>query len=292
VKITRRTLLRVGAAVGTTGLAGAGYVFGIEPIWIRTVQHEVPVRDLDERLEGFRIVQLSDLHVGAGVPLDYLQEAMDRAVALKPDIIVVTGDFVHRGGVAENADVASELIRRLRAPLGVFGVLGNHDHGVYNSRGEAVVAGPAILENGLAAAGMRVLHNAAVTVTTKDGATIRVAGYADLWSGGFRPDAIARDTTQPTIALCHNPDTAPTMAARTDCALLLCGHTHGGQVSIPFMGPPILPVRHREYAAGPYDVGAMRLYVNRGVGWIKRVRLFVRPEVTLHVLHRKTALES
>ena len=85
------------------------------------------------------------------------------------------------------------------------------------------------------------------------------------------------------MALSHNPDTAPSLAHR-GAALILSDHTHGGQVSIPFLGPPILPVERREYAAGPYDLGATRLYVNRGIGWLVRVRMFVRPEVTLHIL--------
>jgi len=282
--LSRRAFLRIAAATGVTGIAGGAYVFGVEPTWLRTVRHEVPIAGLDPRLDGMRIVQLSDLHVGAGVPLDYLREAADRALALEPDVIVMTGDFVHRGGKPAAVDAAADIVRRLRAPLGLFGVMGNHDHGVYNALGEVESAGNAILENALGEVGLRILHNESTIVTRANGGGVRIAGYADLWSGGFDARALPRTPTHPTIALSHNPDTAPELARETDTALLLCGHTHGGQVSIPFMGPPILPVRHREFSAGAYDVGDTRLYVNRGVGWLRRVRLFVRPEVTLHVL--------
>jgi len=87
----------------------------------------------------------------------------------------------------------------------------------------------------------------------------------------------------PTVALSHNPDTAPALA-RAGADLILSGHTHGGQVEIPFLGPPLLPVRRRAYYAGLYRVETARLYVNRGVGWLRRVRLFVRPEITFLTL--------
>jgi predicted MPP superfamily phosphohydrolase len=285
MSISRRTFLRVAGATGAAGIAAGVYVFGIEPTWLRTVRHEIPIASLDPRLDGMRIVQLSDLHVGAGVPLDYLREAADRALALEPDAIVVTGDFVHRGGMEHAVNAACDIVRRLRAPLGVYGVLGNHDNGVYNSRGLLDPATAPRLHEELGEAGLRVLHNEATLLTRAGGGgTIRLAGYGDLWSGRFDAHALPRAPTQPTIALSHNPDTAPQLARETDVALVLCGHTHGGQVNIPFLGPPILPIRHREYAAGPYDIGNTRLYVNRGIGWLRRVRLFVRPEVTLHVL--------
>jgi len=282
--ISRRTFLRIAGATGVAGAATGAYVFGIEPIWLRTVRHEVPIEGLDPRLDGFRIAQLSDLHVGAGVPLDYLREAVDRALSLEPDAIVMTGDFVHRGGQTGAVRDACKAVEGLRAPLGTFGVLGNHDHGVYNASRRVAPAGGGMVKESLGAAGVRILSNTSTLLQRPDGAAVRLAGFADLWSGGFDPTALPRAPSHKTIALSHNPDTAPEVARQTDASLILCGHTHGGQVSIPFMGPPILPIRLRKFAAGPYDLGSARLYVNRGVGWLRRVRLFVRPEVTLHVL--------
>jgi predicted MPP superfamily phosphohydrolase len=279
--MTRRRFLKV---AGATGIAAGAYVFGFEPTWLRTVRHDVPVPGLDSRLDGLRIVQLSDLHVGAGVPLDYLREATDRALALEPDAIVMTGDFVHRGGEVRTVREVSEIVGRLRAPLGLFGVLGNHDNGVFDGRGRVAPAGDGRIVDQLGAAGLRVLQNKATVLERAGGGAVRLVGYADLWSGGFDPVALPSDPSHPTIALSHNPDTALDLAEKTEARLILSGHTHGGQVNIPFMGPPILPVSNRRFAAGPYDIDGTRLYVNRGVGWLRRVRLFVRPEVTLHVL--------
>ena len=281
--LSRRGFLRLTCGAGAVGVLGAGYAFGIEPTWLRVVRHECPIAGLDPKLDGLRIAQLSDLHVGAGVPIDFLREAVDDALALEPDAIVVTGDFVHRGGNQQALRDLGDVAGRLRAPLGVYGVLGNHDCGFNgHSRLEATDSVAQVREV-LAQAQMQVLTNQSVTL---DG-NLRLVGLGDLWSGEFDPGRTNVDG--PTVALSHNPDTAPELAER-GADLVLCGHTHGGQVRIPFLGPPILPVELREYSAGPYDLGATRLYVNRGVGWLRRVRLFVRPEVTLHVLRQKSSI--
>ena len=280
--LSRRGFLRLACGAGAASLLAGGYVVGIEPTWLRVVRHECRLAGLDARLDGLRLVQLSDLHVGAGVPLDFLREAVDDALALDPDAIVVTGDFVHRGGDEQALRDLADVAGRLHAPLGVYGVLGNHDCGFYGRGRVESTDSMAQVRGTLAESGMQVLTNQAVTL---DG-NLRLVGYGDLWAQEFHPESIALDS--PTVALSHNPDTAPALAEQ-GADLVLCGHTHGGQVRIPFLGPPILPVERREYSAGPYDVGATRLYVNRGVGWLRRVRLFVRPEVTLHVLRQKSS---
>jgi predicted MPP superfamily phosphohydrolase len=126
-------------------------------------------------------------------------------------------------------------------------------------------------------AGITVLFNDRFRLA-RSGARLDVAGFGDLWSDAFEPQAVPVETT--TVALSHNPDTAPALARR-GVHLVLSGHTHGGQVWIPGIGAPILPVRHREFVAGHYPVGEGQLYVNRGLGWLRRVRLFTRPEVTV-----------
>ena len=281
--ISRRGLLKLTArALGVLALPTI-YAVGIEPTWLRTVRHDAKIPGLDPSLDGLRIVQLSDFHIGAGVPFDYLTRAVEDAMALEPDVAVVTGDFLHDGKV-EGLQRLPALLSRLHAPLGVYGVLGNHDFGSpYGRRSGPDVPAVARLRTALGDGGLRLLHNEATLIAPPRGGRLRLAGYADLWSGAFFPDAIEFGGGIPTVALSHNPDTAPELADR-GASLILSGHTHGGQVCVPFLGPPILPVERREYAAGPYDLGATRLYVNRGVGWLSRVRLFVRPEVTLHTL--------
>jgi len=284
VRITRRRLLRLAGGGAAAAALGAGYAFGIEPVWLRTVEHDVRLRGLAASFDGYRIVQLSDLHVGAGVPGDYLEGAIERANALSPDLVVVTGDFVHRGGSAALCEQVGRLLAGLRARDGLFAVEGNHDRGVYGASHTRRADSVASLRAALGSAGVRLLENEAATLERPGGARLPIVGYGDLWAGGFRSEAIdLKSAGGPVVALSHNPDTAE-MLATAGASLILSGHTHGGQVSLPFLGPPILPVSDRRFAAGPYDVGGARLYVNRGVGWLRRVRLFVRPEVTLHLL--------
>ncbi len=282
MKLSRRALLRMAGGGAAAAALGAGYAFGIEPVWLRTVEHEVALRGLDAAFDGYRIVQLSDLHVGAGVPEAHLRGAVERANALSPDLVVLTGDYVHHGGTPALAEEVGSLLSALRAPDGILGVEGNHDRGVYRASGRGTRNDA--LEGALLHAGVRMLANECAWVERAGGARLAVAGYGDLWCGRF--DAAAVDIPSlgaPCVALSHNPDTAARLAA-AGASLVLSGHTHGGQVSLPFLGPPLLPVQDRRFAAGPYDIGSTRLYVNRGVGWLRRVRLFVRPEVTLHLL--------
>lgn len=260
-------------------MGGGGlYAFGIEPVWLRKVELDVRLKGLDPAFDGFTIAQLSDLHVGAGVPLDYLNEAAALANAARPDVVALTGDYVHQGGDAAGAAEAAAILKTIEAPA--YAVLGNHDGAVYSSDGRPDGGAVTRVRDALEGVGVSVLVNERVTLRRGD-ARLHVAGLGDLWLGAFRPRTVPlRDPEAPTIALSHNPDTAKDLAGH-GADLILSGHTHGGQVSIPFLGPPILPVRHREFAAGHFDLGGPQLYVNRGVGWLRRVRLFVRPEVTV-----------
>ncbi len=278
MKATRRRFLRwCGAGTAAGALTGI-YAFGIEPLWLREVVVEVPIEGLDPAFSGFTIAQLSDLHVGAGVPADYLRDAVQRIITRKPDLIALTGDFIHRGGAP---GAAARVLEGLADVAPALAVLGNHDGEVRTPSAHFHSGLAGRVAGALRSVGVTVLENETRTVT-RGGATLTFAGFGDLWSGRFWPDRVSM-AAGPTVALTHNPDTAPDLA-RAGASLILAGHTHGGQVAIPFMGPPLLPVRLRQYSAGLYRVGASRLYVNRGVGWLRRVRLFVRPEITYVVL--------
>ncbi|MEE8106195.1 MAG: metallophosphoesterase [Planctomycetota bacterium] len=280
---SRRRVLKLGAAAGLACVPPAIYAFGIEPVWLRTVSVDVPVRDLPAAFAGYRIAQISDLHWGCGVSADQIEEAVSLALEGGPDLIALTGDFLHRGGDTGDAERVAGLLRRLSANDGVVAVLGNHDHDVYRSGGGAPAYDKSSrLRTALAARGIDVLEDRTRTVKRGD-AAIQVAGFGDLWAGRFDSTAGAPAEGAVSIALSHNPDTAPDLW-RAGHRLILSGHTHGGQVCVPFLGPPILPVALREFAAGLYERADRHLYVNRGVGWLARVRCFVRPEVTLLTL--------
>jgi len=278
MKLTRRRFLGL---IGAGVAAGGIYSVGIEPAWLRTVRVEVPLAGLPSAFDGYTIAQLSDLHVGSAVPAGFLERAVKEANAAGPDLAVVTGDVVDAGGREGVAEQAAGILERLSAHDGVCAVLGNHDTGAFHEGMTPDGAGARRLVGLLEDVGLRVLRNETTSVE-RGRERLRLVGCGDLWSGHFDPPRVATGDA-PTVVLSHNPDTAPELARR-GAGLILSGHTHGGQVRFPLLGPPYVPVRHKEFLAGPYRVGDAHLYVNPGLGYTYRVRFGARPEVTVLVL--------
>jgi predicted MPP superfamily phosphohydrolase len=273
--LTRRRFL---AAAGGAVAAGAAYACGIEPEWLRVARLTFRVPGLDPAFDGYTIPQISDLHVGAAVRRAFLDEAVGVATDARCDLAVVTGDLVDESGLGGAAEEAAAVLRGLRARDGVLACLGNHDTGAYHA-GRPVNAGALRrLLRALEGAGVDTLENESRAMV-RSGARLSVGGYGDLWSGRFAPDALPA----PDLALSHNPDTAPRLAA-SGAKVILSGHTHGGQVRVPLLGAPYVPVRHKEFLAGPYRIGDTHLHVNPGLGYSYRVRFCARPEVTLLTL--------
>ncbi|MFL6116022.1 MAG: metallophosphoesterase [Catenulispora sp.] len=274
---SRRTFLRRGLAAA--GAVTGFYTWRIEPHWVEFVARPLPVINLPPALSGKRLVQLSDVHVGPHVDDDYVLGVFDRVRALAPDIVVYTGDFT-----SWEPDIVPHA-RRIyahapRGAMATLGIFGNHDYGPgwrYPEYAAALVAP-------LAEGGIRTLRNESVDVAGLD-----IIGLDDWWSKQFRPaEALAhRDRQKPAIVLSHNPDTADLPGWFGYEGWILAGHTHGGQCKAPFFDPPFLPVRNRRYTAGEFDLGdGRRLYINRGLGYHRRVRFNVRPEITAFTLRR------
>lgn len=276
-QFTRRTLLRgFGAALvaaATTGL----YTWRIEPHWVQVVRRRLPLAGLPAHWAGRTLLQLSDIHVGPRVDDDYVLAAFRRSAALQPDLVVVTGDLTsyHRNVHAH----AAQIYRKLpRGRLGTFAVLGNHDYGPDWAHPPMA----ATLVDAVSVDGLHVLRNERVDLDGLD-----LIGLDDLWAGQFDATrALASGTLgRAAIALSHNPDTVDLPAWQDWRGWILAGHTHGGQCRPPFLPPPLLPVHNRRYSAGAFDLGrGRRLYVNRGIGHLLRVRFNVRPEITLFEL--------
>jgi hypothetical protein len=267
--------------------ARLGYAYHVEPTWLAVNQVELPIHGLSPALSGLRVAQLSDFHHGPHIPTGYLEGAVERTVAEKPDLIALTGDFIDRG--PEHVATAARLFRGLKAPLGVFAVLGNHDFSVHTARGARRYAElDRRVADALAAEGVTVLRNRAIPVE-HNGAKLLVAGVDDLWSGESDADAALAGTCEntPRVVLAHNPQSAEQLANhRAD--LILSGHTHGGQINWPGLGRLLLGKKARRWAAGlyPLEAGhlASHLYVNTGVGFGWRFRFGVRPELAVFTL--------
>lgn len=236
----------------------------------------VPIPGLGPGLQGLKVVQLSDIHVGPTVDRAHLQRMVDQALALGPDLVVVTGDLVD-GSVAQLRDEVAPLAGLCRAPLGACFVTGNHE---YYSGGRAWEAEVARL-------GLRVLHNAHV-VLERGGDRLVLAGVTDLEAGRFFPEDACRPDLAfagapagvPRVLLAHQPRVAH-LASPYNVALQLSGHTHGGQF-FPWM---FFVKLQQPVVRGLAVVEGVPVYTHRGTGhWGPPLRLGPTPEVTLLTL--------
>jgi hypothetical protein len=271
-RLTRRRFL----AAAALGACGTGlYAWRIEPHWIEVVKRDLPIVNLPAALRDQTLIQISDLHVGRAVDSEYLIAAMKRVSSLGPALTVITGDFMTCSGTEEVESVSRVLEHLVPGPLGCFAILGNHDYSLDWSHKDVAAA----LARRLPELGIHVLRNESRSV-----AGLQLVGIDDLWSPCFAPEAVIPkvDWQGPTLTLCHNPDAVDSSGLAACRGWILSGHTHGGQCKPPFLPPPLLPVRNRRYTCGEFDIGpGGRLYINRGLGYLRRVRFNVRPEITV-----------
>jgi predicted MPP superfamily phosphohydrolase len=232
-------------------------------------------------LRGLKICQISDLHYGpSNCDPRFFSNIVNVINAQKPDLIVLTGDYYQWD--SDYLEGLPQILGRLHAPLGVFGIFGNHDYGsCYPGVLHCDPFDHKMVKNAFARNDILLLENEALTLAYKD-QDFNLIGLHDLWSGHFNPAQGFANTNAdlPTILLSHNPDTV-TMVEQ-DFDLMLSGHVHGGQVSWPWIGPLAVPVKNRRYRRGLHTIDERkRLYVNRGLGYTFRMRLNSPPEVSL-----------
>lgn len=264
------------------GLPGVGaYAHLIEPTWLEVTRLTLPLRGLPTNLDGLRLVHLSDLHVGSAVPAWFLARVVETVRRLAPDVIVLTGDFVHTN--PEGPEKLARLLGKLHAPHGVFAVLGNHDYAVNYPGHAGIVGAETVVTAALEQAGILLLRNTWVPVAGGR-CPLAIMGIDDLWSGRARIAAVEKiPASYPRVFLSHNPDIVRFLP-HASFDLLLCGHTHGGQVRIPPFPPPVTATTNRRLWGGLHTYGRGVLFVNRGIGYTWRVRLAARPECAVITL--------
>jgi predicted MPP superfamily phosphohydrolase len=250
----------------------------VEPTWIESNEFALSIKDLPQSLCGLRVAHLTDFHGGQHLPKHYLNEVVERTLSHEPDLIAMTGDYIHKG--YRHVDEVAKALGKLKAPMGVFAVLGNHDFSVRNASGWRRHKGlHKAVADALQSHGVRVLRNESAVVQ-RAGAMLQLAGIDDLWSGECDPDAALKGLCEnsPRLVLAHNPLTVEKVEdQRVD--LMLSGHTHGGQVHLPGFGPLFMGKKARRLPAGLCHHGRTPVYVNKGVGFGWRFRYGVRPEV-------------
>ena len=279
--ISRRRFLGMAAAGAAAALGADGFL--IEPNLPKLVRQDIALRRWPARMDGFTVALLSDFHYDPYFSLHPLHTAIGLVNELRPDLIVLTGDFVsiplfgNYAAGAAHAEPCAQLLRQMQAPHGRWAVMGNHDAATNPDRVTAA----------LRESGIHVLSNQSVAIE-KNGSRFWLGGLDDVLKQtadisatlqGIPPD-------EATILMAHEPDYAD-YAARYPVDLQLSGHSHGGQVRIPFLPPLYLPKLARKYIAGRYQIRELALYTNRGLGTVEiPVRLNCPPEITLFTLRR------
>lgn len=292
----------------------------IEPWLICTTRLNLPIRNLPDALDGFKILQFSDLHLNHHVSNAFLEKLAQKILALKPDLITFTGDFLCYSALKDPEKLRNFLCS-LKAPYGCYAILGNHDYAEcvsINDAGEydlinnsssslsrafkrlltTISLKKTVTEKArniplhnelislLADTPFKLLHNATHPLNVK-GATLNICGFGEYMMGRFKPQEAFKnyDKTGPSIILLHNPDGAPHLKNYPG-DVVLCGHTHGGQVNLPWMWKKFTLLENIEFKKGLLKVDDKWVYVNRGIGSVLPFRWFSPPELLLLTLKK------
>jgi predicted MPP superfamily phosphohydrolase len=267
------------SALLTAGALTAGlYSWQVEPFWLEFVYKRMKVNNLPKELIGKTLMQISDMHVGDRFDYQYIIDSFIKAQKLNPDYVVYTGDFVSYKDSKQKIQLKEVLKHSVKGSMGTLGILGNHDYGHNWSQNDVADDISSILTT----AKINVLRN-----QQKEIEGLNFIGLDDFWATNFQPNSITKriDDSHANIVLCHNPDVCDLDVWNGYQGWILSGHTHGGQCKPPFLTPPMLPVKNKEFSAGEIDLKDGRtLYINRALGHLWQVRFNVRPEITVFTL--------
>jgi len=277
IKLNRRDFLKFSGLMIGGGLVTTTSYLAINdeaqnPVIERIL---IPISNLHPALDGFTILQITDLHLYPLTQPALIRKSVEMANELKPDLVVITGDYVWQD--LEAIFELAPILSGLDAKYGVFSILGNHDYWL----------DAAVITAAMESAGLPVLINRGLHIEQGKG-KLYLAGLDDGWSGKPDLDATLEGASPgaPVILLCHEPDLADQYSLDGRIDLQLSGHTHGGQIRLPGLGALILPYLGRKYDQGLYNVNGMLLYTNRGLGVISEpVRFNCPPEISQFTLH-------
>lgn len=286
--LTRRSFLL------RTSLAAAGSLALYSGEFARhelsVVTQELAVANLPGAFQNFRIAQISDLHFDEFTEPFFVRRVVEHVNSLAPDLVLLTGDYVSNSPLprrfAEHAmHQCADVLRGLACPQR-FAVLGNHD----------LILGVGIIRPILQSVSIPLLVNQYVAIE-RGGQRLWLSGLADPITGAPNLElAIPERPDGPVLLMCHAPDYADNVLARPHGRLvdaMFSGHSHGGQIRLPFLGPVVLPFGGKKYVTGLYRLERMQLYVNRGIGAVGiPFRLNCPPEITLFTLRNAPATSS
>ncbi|RLL45176.1 metallophosphoesterase [Oceanobacillus piezotolerans] len=282
--MNRRTFLKRGLAslITALGLSGSGYVYArnIEPFLLQIKKESIRSHKIPSSFNGFKIVQFSDTHIGFHYGLEQLNKLVSKINNLKPDIIVFTGDLVDEPNKYNNHFNLQEILSKLQAGYGKYWIYGNHDHGGY---------GTDIINNVMEQSGFNLLQNSHTLIENGNDRFI-LAGIDDVMLGDPDIHAALNNANDElfTILLSHEPDFADYVSS-FPVDVQFSGHSHGGQVRLPFIGHLYTPDFAQKYVQGKYQIkdSDLTLFVNSGIGTTRLpYRFLCKPEVHLYTLER------
>ncbi|MCP5005965.1 MAG: metallophosphoesterase [Planctomycetes bacterium] len=270
VNLNRRSFIKY-ALLGGIGTLATSYSVFIERYNFQINTYQIPVPRLPGAFEGFKIVQLTDIHFGFLMPLSIVEQLIHKVNILDKDIVVCTGDYVNACGKDSLVDTVWPYLMKLRAKHGVYSVLGNHDH--WGGLDRSLYW--------LEESGQNVRHKS--IPIDKMGERIWIGGAGDYLEDDVSIDKAFENvpSNECKILLAHNPDSADSHFS-TKVDLMISGHTHGGQVNIPFVGAPYLAVQNRKYSSGFIRSSKTNIYISRGLGWtVLPIRFNCPPEISI-----------
>jgi predicted MPP superfamily phosphohydrolase len=272
--------LGLGAFTLASGALGNAFY---EPHEVVVSQVGVKLKRLPAEFDGLRIAQISDIHFNSYLTASHLDKVIELTNAQKPDLLIITGDFVtaklrrrQRKTQAALAWPCANMLRRIAPPLGCFAVLGNNDYG-----SDADVVAEALSTG----AQIQVLRNRAIALE-RAGSRLWLAGIDNVTARRANPEVALRGVPRQecTIVAVHEPDFADVMR-KFPVDFQVSGHSHGGQIRIPGVGALVLPPLARKYPMGHYQLGELQLYTNRGIGVIGLpMRFLCSPEISVFTL--------
>ena len=284
-KISRRIFIKrtFGSIISLLAAGTGGYYYAkeVEPKSLSMTRHIISHPRIPQGFNQFKMVQFSDTHLGFQYTLEQLNKLVDRINVLNPDVVFFTGDLMDEPNKYANSNQIIPILLKLNAPFGKFAIYGNHDHGGY---------GTDLYDTIMDKSGFVVLKNEGFEIKLDDQSSIHIIGLDDAMLG--HPDLVKAMKDLPShsykILLAHEPDLAE-IAVGQGVHFQLSGHSHGGQVKIPFIGALITPPFSQLYQEGFYTIGdstdPLTLYVNRGLGTTRLpFRFLAKPELTIFTL--------
>lgn len=282
--LTRRNIVASIVGVVRMGIGTSLYTRLFEPRWLDINSEVVKLKNHNLKSQ-ITILHMSDFHDSKYVSYNFIEYAIKKGLEQNPDIICLTGDFITR--TISDYQTYKRILKRLSSSAPTFACLGNHDGRIF-ARAHGGHGDSSLIENLLIGSNIQCLINERSYITINDQRYCLV-GLCDLWSVTKWKENSTFNSEQPlfmpvekypTIVLSHNPDTKRHLL-KYNWDLMLCGHTHGGQLKLPILGTPFAPVQDKRYVKGLHNIDGKWIHITKGIGNLHGLRINCSPQISV-----------